>query len=236
MQGGWRRGRAMRIARWALLGVVALLVTTTAAPQLLAWPYSAEIGRTIIYSERPIPPEMRAVLARSDALLARSPLAEPNMERRLFLTDGGWRWDLLALTSRGAFALRRPLRDAIIVNDANVAADRVENGAPVGGARSLSGVIAHETTHILVADQDRRMARAAAARLEERGLCRLCRPREQPQRRRLCAAPGQRRPPRRDVLLRSPPPRRRRAAPQRRQCGGDAGRRLRARSPPAHPE
>jgi hypothetical protein len=153
MQGGWRRGRAMRIARWALLGVVALLVTTTAAPQLLAWPYSAEIGRTTIYSERPIPPEMRAVLARSDALLARSPLAEPNRERRLFLTDGGWRWDLLALTSRGAFGLRRPLRDAIIVNDTNVAADRVENGAPVGGARSLSGVIAHETTHILVADR-----------------------------------------------------------------------------------
>ena len=32
-----------------------------------------------------------------------------------------------------------------------MAADRVENGAPVGGVRSLSGVIAHETTHLLVA-------------------------------------------------------------------------------------
>jgi hypothetical protein len=151
MAGGWRRSRAVRIGQWALVLLVALLGTATAAPQLLAWPYSAEIGHTLVYSERPIPPQMRSVLARSDALVARSPLAEPGLERRLFLTDGGWRWDLLALTSRGAFALRRPWRDAIVVNASDIAADRVENGAPVGGVRSLSGVIAHETSHILVA-------------------------------------------------------------------------------------
>jgi hypothetical protein len=151
MAGGWRRSRAVRIGQWALLLLAALLGTTTAAPQLLAWPYSAEIGHVLVYSEQPIPPQMRSVLARSDALVARSPLAEPGLERRLFLTDGGWRWDLLALTSRGAFALRRPYRDAIVVNASDIAADRVENGAPVGGARSLSGVIAHETSHILVA-------------------------------------------------------------------------------------
>lgn len=150
--GGWRRSRAMRMAQGALWFAIALLGTATAAPQLLAWPYSAEIGRTRIYSETPIPAGMRAVLARSDALVAGSPLAEPGLERRLFLTQGGWRWDLLALTSSGAFALRRPFRDAIVVNASDVAADRVENGAPVGGMRSLSGAIAHETMHILVAD------------------------------------------------------------------------------------
>ena len=142
----------MRIAQGTILFAVVLLGTATAAPQLLAWPYSAEIGHTLVYSETPIPPRMRSILARSDALVAGSPLAEPGLDRRLFLTQGGWRWDLLALTTPGAFALRRPFRDAIIVNASDVAADRVENGAPVGGVRSLSGVIAHETTHILVAD------------------------------------------------------------------------------------
>ena len=151
MNSGWRRSRTARIVQGVLLFLAALVGTTTAAPQLLAWPYSAEIGHTLVYSERPIPAGMRAVLARSDTLVARSPLAEPGLERRLFLTDGGWRWELLALTSRGAFALRRPLRDAIIVNASDVGADRVQNGAPVGGVRSLSGVIAHETTHLLVA-------------------------------------------------------------------------------------
>jgi len=33
-----------------------------------------------------------------------------------------------------------------------VAADRVTNGAPLGGVRTLSGTIAHEMTHRLVAD------------------------------------------------------------------------------------
>ena len=149
--GGWRHSRLGRLVQAMALLLVVLLVTTTAAPQLLAWPYSAEIGRTRIYSETPIPPQMRDLLARSDALLARSRIKEPGLERSLFLTDGGWRWNLLALTSHGAFALRRPFRDAIIVNASDVAADRVENGAPVGGVRSLSGVIAHETTHVLVA-------------------------------------------------------------------------------------
>jgi len=149
--GEWRRSRAMRIAQGLLLSAAVLIGATTAAPQLLAWPYSAEIGRTRIYSETPIPPEMRAVLARSDALVARSPLAGPALDRRLFLSQGGWRWELLALTSHGAFAFRRPFRDAIVVNASDAAADRVENGAPVGGSRTLSGVIAHETMHILIA-------------------------------------------------------------------------------------
>ena len=143
------RGGLRRLVGRLLLFVAALAGTTTFAPQLLAWPYSAEIGRTRVYSERPIPPEMRQVLARADALVAHSPLADPGLERRLFLTDGGWRWNVLALTSRGAMALRRPFRDAIIVNRSDIAADRMEN-AP-GGTRTLSSVIAHETTHVLVA-------------------------------------------------------------------------------------
>ena len=38
MGGGWRRSRAARIAQWLILLVAALVGTTTAAPQLLAWP------------------------------------------------------------------------------------------------------------------------------------------------------------------------------------------------------
>ncbi len=127
--------------------LVLLLGSATFAPQLLAFPYSADFGDTRVYSETPIPPEMGRVLARADALLAQSPLDQPEMPRTLFLTDGGWRWTLLALSSRGALALRRPFRDAIMFNTSDVARDRIG----VDGARSLSGVIAHETTHILVA-------------------------------------------------------------------------------------
>lgn len=152
MANWWRsRSRWVRVVERVVLGAVALVVVLSAAPQLLAFPCRAQIGGTTIYAEQPIPPEMRRVLARADSLTARSRINDPWLQRSIFLTDGGWRWDVLALTSYGAFGLRRPFRDAIVVNTSNIAGDRVENGAPVGGSRTLSGVIAHETSHILVA-------------------------------------------------------------------------------------
>jgi hypothetical protein len=39
----------------------------------------------------------------------------------------------------------------LLFNTADVAADRVRNGAPMGGERTLSGTIAHESVHLLTA-------------------------------------------------------------------------------------
>ena len=164
-RGWWRRrrerSRAARLVEWGALLLVAVVVAVTAAPQLLAWPHKAEFGSTTVYSTEPIPAGMRAVLARADGLLAKSPLNAP-IERSIFLTDGGWRWNLLALTSRGAFALRRPWRDAVIVTRSDVASDRIDRGSVIAGSRSLSGTLAHELTHILVA---RHYGEIRAARL-----------------------------------------------------------------------
>jgi hypothetical protein len=142
--------RWRRIASWAASLAVGFYVLLTAAPELLAWPHVAQHGRTRIYSNAPVPPEIDRVLARTDALLSRSPIDRPDLERRLFLTDGGWRWSLLAPGHGGAFALRRPWRDAVIVNRSDIAGDRVENGAAIGGRRTLSGILAHELTHVLI--------------------------------------------------------------------------------------
>ncbi len=144
-------GIAKRLAVGLASLVGLLLLSTTIAPELLAWPYKAERGRTIVYAERPIPAEIDRVLARTDALLAQSPLNDEGMKRRIFLSEGGWRWRVAALASAGAFGLRRPFRDAILFNRSDVAADRVTNGREIGGVRTLSGTIAHELTHILVA-------------------------------------------------------------------------------------
>lgn len=154
MKGGRdRTGRTRGRRRWTWIIVAPLLALATLSfvPEALAWPYSAEFGTTRVYSETPIPPQMAVVLARSDSLLKRSELYRGPVERRLFLTQRGWRWRLLALTSSGSFALRRPFRSGLVFNRSDVAADRVENGRAVAGDRSLSGTIAHETAHILIA-------------------------------------------------------------------------------------
>jgi len=115
---------------------------------LLAFPYRADSAIGPVWSERPIDrAALDRVAARSRTLLAQSPIAGPNEERPIFLTAGGWRWLWLANSSAGGFALTRPITRAVVVNDVDLAADRISNGAEVGRQRTLSAVLAHEFTH-----------------------------------------------------------------------------------------
>lgn len=159
--GGGKHGMALA----ALAGGLGLLLHVPAA---FAFPYTATLGATTVYAERPIDPAIRLRLARADALVAASPLAVPNIPRRVVLTEGGWRWRVMALGYAGAIALRRPFGATLIFNRSDVAADRVTNGAAVGGVRTLSGTIAHETVHLLVARRygEWRAARAPAWKAE----------------------------------------------------------------------
>jgi hypothetical protein len=137
----WRR-------QVAIVSIVALLVVPTLAPEVLAFPYSTVSGSATVYSERPIDrAALDRVTARSAKLVAQSPLAQQTEPRTVFLTDGGWRWKWLALMRHSAFGTSRPGRETIVLNRSDVAADRVVNGRLVGGQRSLSGTLVHETCH-----------------------------------------------------------------------------------------
>ena len=136
---------------WIVAAVLAVLASPLFAPQLLAFPYKAEVAGSTIRSVEPIDAaELDPVMDRALAKVAASPLAEPGEHRDIFLTDGGWRWTWLANSTRGAFALTRPLTEDVIVNRSAPARDIAFNGAPVGGDRSLSGLLAHEFTHGLI--------------------------------------------------------------------------------------
>lgn len=136
-----------------VIGAVGLLFgSCIVAPQLLAFPYYADVGDTRVYSETPLTvASLRPVLARAEARVATSPIFKEPLGTRIFLTDGGWRWQILALTSSGAVGVTRPwsdlVSDAVILNRSDVRRDTVTGKY---ATRSLSGVIAHERTHIMV--------------------------------------------------------------------------------------
>ena len=141
-----------RIANFCLGLIGLLLGSAVVAPQLLAFPYHADVGTTRVYAETPLDPAMvRTVLARADARLATSPLHDGPVGTRVFLTDGGWRWRLLALTNGESLGFTRPASDivsgAVILNRSDVARDSVTTAF---GTRALSDIIAHERTHIMV--------------------------------------------------------------------------------------
>ncbi len=149
------RRSLFRIANWAFGLIGLLLGSVVVAPQLLAFPHVADVAGTRVYAEAPIDRAAVArVLARADARLATSPLYREPVGTRVFLTDGGWRWRVLALTSSGSVGFTRPLSDivsdAVFLNRSDLGRDRVSS---LFGTRSISGVIAHERTHIMVRRQ-----------------------------------------------------------------------------------
>jgi hypothetical protein len=125
-----------------------LLASPLLAPQLLAFPHYAEAGDSQVWSEQPIDQAaLERVIARAETLVSASPIARESEPRRIFMTNGSWRWLWLANTSRGAFALTRLGGQNLIVNRADLANDRIVNDRPIGGSRQLSSVLAHEITH-----------------------------------------------------------------------------------------
>ncbi|BCA62771.1 hypothetical protein HMP09_2005 [Sphingomonas sp. HMP9] len=145
------------------LAVLLLLALTLAyAPQVLAFPFSRRVGDVTVYAERPIDARIVDELSRAQTLLRSSPIYTGPVHRSLFLTNGGWRWRVLAVQSPHAFAFRRPFGSALVFNRSDIAADRVTTDRDLGNTRTLSGVIAHETTHIMIADH---LGELLAARL-----------------------------------------------------------------------
>jgi len=119
-------------------------------PQALAFPYKAAVGGQQVWSEQPIDrTALERVLTRRAELVSASPIAIGDEPRRVFLTQGGWRWHWLTLSpsADGPFALTRALTENIVVNSNNIGRDEVTRDDAIAGKRRLSAVLAHETTH-----------------------------------------------------------------------------------------
>lgn len=128
-----------------------LLASPLLAPQLLAFPHRHETAIGTVWSDEPFDPLiMTDVARRVSERMATTPLAGPNERRPIFITDGGWRWVYLANVSQGAFAITRPFTRAVVLNRTDPDTGTVSNGAEIGGARTIEGVLAHEFTHGLI--------------------------------------------------------------------------------------
>jgi hypothetical protein len=118
------------------------------APEVLAFPYHERFGVDEVWSIAPLPRErMSTILTESNRLVATSPLAKGSEGRRIFLTDGGWRWQVLALQANWSFGLTRRLREDVILNRSDLDTGQVFNGRGDGRTRTIAGVIAHEKCH-----------------------------------------------------------------------------------------
>jgi len=133
---------------WLVLALLVGIVSPVIAPQLLAFPHREDIGAHRVYSVEPITPAVRAAVIEADRRVAVSPSGTfRDPDQPIFLTGGGWRWTWLAGNAQGGFAVTRAINEAIVFNRTDPVAAMVQNGAAIGGRRSLAGVVSHEMTH-----------------------------------------------------------------------------------------
>ena len=140
----------MRRARpgWLFGAALFALFVPRLIPWLLVFPFHTQAGAYEVWSESPIDgPRLGGIVAQATKRLAASPIYASPERRNLYLTHGGWRWKWLTLSLNDAFAISPPIGNAIIVNSNSITDDGVWNGRPIGGHRSLTGIIAHETCH-----------------------------------------------------------------------------------------
>ena len=134
----WRR-------QVAIVSIVGLIVAPAFYPPLLAFPHVAQSNGDTVYLTAPIhQAALDRVTGRANKLVATSPLAAAAEPRKIFLTDGGWRWVWLAVIQSSSLAISRPLSEAIVINRSDPGADRMKSAF---GSRTLSSVIAHEKCH-----------------------------------------------------------------------------------------
>lgn len=144
--------RVYRSLRYMLFAGVVIYVFLLSFPQVL-FAHETSYKNFTVYSREPLNPNLHEVLDRAEAKMAASELNNPEVKPRIFLTNSYRLYSLLSIYLGGnSFGKGYPLLPTanVFINRADVDKDLVFRNAPENNVRSLSGVIAHETTHLLV--------------------------------------------------------------------------------------
>lgn len=138
-----------------LLAIAALFVGVLAFPEP-NFEHRATYGQYTIFSDRPIPPDIRRVLDDVTRRLERSELYSPAARFRIFFCNDDWRMALYSqhLSSAPGGVADGWLTRNVYIRRSDIGANRLF--APTGEladgeVRPLSYFIAHELTHVMQA-------------------------------------------------------------------------------------
>jgi hypothetical protein len=129
-----------------LVGAYLLLISF---PQVLLANTTVH-GRFTVYSSEPIDPSIDNVLDSAEQRLRTSPIYDEQMASRVYLTGSFGMYAFLSNKAYRSFANSVPFINNIIIDRSDVANDVVYVNRPERNSRSLSGVVAHEVTHLFI--------------------------------------------------------------------------------------
>ena len=147
--------RTYRLARGVLLLTTSAYVLLLAFPQPLFAHVIRSSGFTV-YSRVPVDANINAVLDRAHGRLTASPIYARHVKPNVFLVNSTRLYASLSLYVGGnsfgkGFAMLPTTN--VFINAHDASKDLVFRDAPANNMRSLSGVLAHETTHLLIRER-----------------------------------------------------------------------------------
>ncbi len=138
-----------RIVSFSLAAIFAAYFFTICYPQYL-FAHHLEYKNFSIYSREPLDESIYAVLDATEAKLSTSAIYDPEISHRVFLTNGFRMYAFLSVKALWSFGNSIPGFNNIYINKSDTANDLIFVNRDKYNVRSLSSVIAHELTHLLI--------------------------------------------------------------------------------------
>lgn len=141
-----------RTGRIVFLSLAAAYMLLLSFPQVL-FAHEVSYKNFTVYAREPLDQSVYSMLDKVETRLSASPLNTPEVKPKIFLTGSTRLYSTLTLYIGGnSFGKGLPVLPTsnVFINDADVAQDLVFRNAPTNNQRSLSGVVAHEVTHLLI--------------------------------------------------------------------------------------
>ncbi len=143
------KSKAYKILRILGTTVIAAYLLTICFPQYL-FAYEVRYQNSRVYSREPLNERINKVLDDAEKRLSKSTIYDRELSRKIFLTNSHGMYAFLSNKALRSFANSVPFIDNILINKSDVADDLVFLNRPEHNKRSLSGVIAHEVTHLFI--------------------------------------------------------------------------------------
>jgi hypothetical protein len=143
------KSKIYRVFRYSLIAIVAAYLLTICFPQYL-FAHDIAYKNFKVYSREPLDENIHKILDDAETRLSKSPIYDSEISRRVFLTNSYGFYAFLSNKAFRSFANSIPGIDNILINKSDVASDSVYVNRPERNKRSLSGVIAHEVTHLFI--------------------------------------------------------------------------------------
>ena len=141
-----------RVVRYAFLSLAAAYLLLLIFPQFI-FAHEVTYKNFTVYSRQPLDKDVYTMLDKVEQRLATTSLNTTDVKPKIFLTNSQRLYSVLSLYIGGnSFGKGLPLLPTsnVFINESDLAQDLVFRKAPANNKRSLSGVVSHEITHLLI--------------------------------------------------------------------------------------